>query len=124
MKPTPAQRPAGRRGPRVPIVIGGTTSAAIRRAVARGDGWYVIHRDLDHFRELIEALHAECERQGRDPAEIELTAYWNYHREGLEGARAYEAAGVSRLLVNTAALRMGPPLEAVEQFAQDALRNL
>ena len=36
-------RPTGDWG--VPVVIGGTTDPAIRRVVARGDGWYVIHKD-------------------------------------------------------------------------------
>ncbi|MFN0025823.1 MAG: LLM class F420-dependent oxidoreductase [Acidimicrobiales bacterium] len=118
MLPTPVQQP------RVPIIVGGTSAPAIRRVVARGDGWYVIHRDLDHFKELMGKLHAECDRQGRDPAELEITAYWNYTREGLEGAAAYKEAGVQRLLVNTAALRMGKPLEAIERFAEEALSQL
>ena len=115
MLPRPAQQPG------LPIVIGGTSDAAIRRVVARGDGWYVIHKDLDDFRGHIARLHAECERQGRDPAELELTAYWNYHREGLEGLSVYRDHGVSRVLINTAALRMGRPEEAVAQFAEEVL---
>jgi probable F420-dependent oxidoreductase len=118
MQPRPVQRP------RIPIIVGGTSPAAIRRVVARGDGWYVIHRDLDHFKELMGRLRAECDRQGRDPAELEVTAYWNHHREGLEGAAAYGEAGVQRLLVNTAALRMGKPEEAITRFAEEALAQL
>jgi probable F420-dependent oxidoreductase len=115
MLPTPAQRP------RIPIIVGGTSKAAIRRVVARGDGWYVIHRDLDHFAQLIDALRIECDRQGRDPAELELTAYWNHHREGLDGARVYVEAGVTRVLVNLMALRMGDHLEAARRFAAEVL---
>jgi len=115
MLPTPVQTPS------LPIVIGGTTDAAIRRVVSRGDGWYVIHKDLEDFRGHIDRLHTECERQGRDPAEIELTAYWNHHREGFDGLQVYADHGVTRVLVNTAALRMGRPDEAVTQFAEEAL---
>ena len=126
MLPTPVQRGGASAlgAPRVPIIVGGTSPPAIRRVVARGDGWYVIHRDLDHFRELMGALRAECERQQRDPAELEVTAYWNHHREGLEGARVYEDAGVRRLLVNTAALRMGDPETAARRFAEEVLAKL
>ncbi len=116
--------PASTQQPRVPIIVGGTSPAAIRRVVARGDGWYVIHRDLEHFRQLMDALRAECDRAGRDINELEITAYWNYHREGLEGAKAYEEAGVHRLLVNVQALRMGDPEAAVRQFADEALNHL
>lgn len=118
MLPRPAQRP------RVPIIVGGTSKPAIRRVVARGDGWYVIHRDLDHFVELMDALRAECDRQGRDPAELEITAYWNYGREGLDGAKAYLEAGVSRVLVNLMALRMGGHMEAARAFAADVLPSV
>jgi probable F420-dependent oxidoreductase len=118
MLPTPVSQP------RIPIVIGGTSPAAIRRVVAKGDGWYVIHKDLEHFHQLMDALKAECDRQGRDVAELDITAYWNYGREGVEGARAYEAAGVDRLLVNTAALRMGKPMEAARRFAEEVLVEL
>lgn len=124
MLPTPAQRPGRAGAPRVPIVIGGTSPAAIRRVVARGDGWYVIHRDLEHFHSLMAELRAECERQGRDPGELEITAYWNYRREGLDGARAYEDAGVQRLLINTSALRMGDPATAARRFADEVLKAL
>ena len=55
------------------------------------------------------------------PSEIELTAYWNHHREGLDGLQIYADHGVTRVLVNTAALRMGRPDEAVTQFAEEAL---
>jgi probable F420-dependent oxidoreductase len=118
MQPRPVQRP------RIPIIVGGTSPAAIRRVVSRGDGWYVIHRDLDHFKELMGRLRAECDRQGRDPATLEITAYWNHNREGLEGGAAYGEAGVQRLLVNTAALRMGKPEEAITRFAEEALAEL
>lgn len=118
MQPPPVQQP------RIPIIVGGTSAPAIRRVVERGDGWYVIHKDLDHFRELMGKLQAECDRQGRDIGELEITAYWNHHREGVGGAKAYAEAGVSRLLVNVQALRMGKPEEAVRRFAGEVLSQL
>jgi probable F420-dependent oxidoreductase len=118
MLPTPVQTPG------VPMVVGGTTDAAIRRVVARGDGWYMIHKDLDDFTTNVERLHAECRRQGRDPAEIELTAYWNHYREGLEGCEVYRQHGVTRLLVNLGALRMGPAEDAARQFASEVLTQI
>jgi len=118
MLPRPVQRPG------VPIVVGGTTDAAIRRVVARGDGWYVIHRDLDHFVDNMGRLRTECDRQGRDLAEIEVTAYWNHHREGMDGLDLYREHGVSRVLVNLAALRMGKPEEAARRFADEVLSTI
>ena len=123
MQPPPVSQVEGR-GNAVPILIGGTSPAAIRRVVARGDGWYVIHRDLDHFDELMAALRAECDRQGRDPATLDVTAYWNHQREGLDGAEHYRQAGVGRLIVNAAALRMGSTMEAIERFATEVMSQL
>ena len=118
MLPTPAQKPG------IPLLIGGTSPPAIRRLVARGDGWYVIHKDLEEFRSHVANMRAECDRQGRDPKTLELTAYWNYTREGLEAVEIYRELGVTRLLVNVAALRMGRPEEAVRRFAEDVMSQL
>lgn len=113
MHPTPAQ-PGG-----VPLVIGGVTPPAIRRTVKYGDGWYVIGKDLDEYRTHIRALHEECTRQGRDPTELELTAYWNYHAEGPDSLAVYRDLGVHRLLVNMHALRAGDVTAAMERFADE-----
>ncbi len=118
MLPRPVQEPG------VPIVVGGTTDAAIRRVVARGDGWYVIHKDLEQFEDHMTRLRRECAAQGRDPAELEVTAYWNHNREGLEGLDVYRRHGVSRVLVNLAALRMGPAEEAARRFADEVLSQV
>ena len=111
MRPTPAQQGG------VPLVIGGVTSPAIRRTVKYGDGWYVIGKDLDEYRAHVRALHEECARQGRDPVEIELTAYWNYHTEGPDSLAVYRDLGIHRLLVNMHALRAGDVTTAMERFA-------
>lgn len=113
MRPTPAQQGG------VPLVIGGVTPPAIRRTVKYGDGWYVIGKDPDEYRAHVRALHEECARQGRDPAEIELTAYWNYHAEGPGSLAVYRDLGIHRLLVNMHALRAGDVTTAMERFADE-----
>ena len=113
MHPTPAQ-PGG-----VPLVIGGVTPPAIRRTVKYGDGWYVIGKDPDEYRAHVRALHEECARQGRDPAEIELTAYWNYRAEGPDSLAVYRDLGIHRLLVNMHALRAGDVTTAMDRFADE-----
>jgi len=123
MLPTPVQAPRG--VPGVPLIIGGTSPVAIRRLVARGDGWYVIHKDLEEFKTHMDSFRAECDRQGRDPSELEITAYWNHSREGTESVEEYRREGVSRLLVNADALRMGDkPADALERFAAEVLTAL
>jgi probable F420-dependent oxidoreductase len=59
-------------GGSVPIVIGGHTKAAARRAARHGDGFFPARSDkLD---ECMAEIQAECERIGRDPSEIEITS--------------------------------------------------
>ena len=115
MRPKPAQ-PGG-----VPLVNGGISQPAIRRTVKYGDGWYVIGKDPDDYRTHMQALAEECERQGRDISELEITAYWNYYTEGLESLGVYEELGVHRLLVNMHALRAGDVTVAMERFAEQVI---
>jgi alkanesulfonate monooxygenase SsuD/methylene tetrahydromethanopterin reductase-like flavin-dependent oxidoreductase (luciferase family) len=112
MRPCPAQ-PGG-----VPLIIGGVSPSAIRRTVRYGDGWYVIGKDLDEYRTHLRALTEECARQGRNPQELEITAYWNYYREGIDSLAVYEELGVQRLLINVHALRESNINVAMERFAE------
>jgi len=115
MRPRPAQ-PGG-----IPLVIGGVTPAAIRRLVRYGDGWYVIGKDLDDYRAHMRAFHDECQRQGRNSSEIEITAYWNYYNEGRESLAVYKELGVHRLLVNMRALRDRDVTTAMERFGEEVV---
>lgn len=60
-----AMAPKPRRGAAVPIVVGGHSPAARRRAVRLGDGWYAAGLSPDAFAEQRDALVAEAERTGR-----------------------------------------------------------
>jgi probable F420-dependent oxidoreductase len=115
MRPKPVQ--AGG----VPLVIGGVSPSAIRRTVRHGDGWYVIGKDLDEYRDHMKALNDECTRQGRNVGELEITAYWNYHREGVDSLAVYRDLGVHRLLINVHALREHDVNVALEKFADEVV---
>jgi probable F420-dependent oxidoreductase len=111
MRPRPIQSGG------VPLIIGGVSPAAIRRTVRYGDGWYVIGKDLNDYRNHMQALASECARQGRRQEDLEITAYWNYSREGLESLAVYKDLGVHRLLVNMRALGEADVSVAMERFA-------
>ncbi len=115
MRPAPAQ--AGG----VPLVIGGVSAPAIRRTVRHGNGWYVIGKDLDEYRAHMRALDDECRRQGRNRAELEITAYWDYYRQGADSLSAYQELGVDRLLINVRALRHDSTDAALERFADEVI---
>ena len=115
MRPKPAQ--AGG----VPLVIGGVSKPAIRRTVQYGTGWYVIGKDLEEYRAHMKTLAEECARQGRDPKELEITAYWDYYNQGIDSLSVYEELGIHRLLINVHALRQSSADAALEQFANDVI---
>jgi probable F420-dependent oxidoreductase len=89
-RPRPV-RPGG-----VPLVIGGHSPAAVRRAARYGDGLYPLGVDLAGMATLVELLHAECARIGRDPSTIELTAAAPRRAADV---RELAAMGVSRLMM-------------------------
>ena len=59
--PKPVQQP------RPPIIIGGQTRAACRRAARMGDGWSSWLLPEDQIAATLQALDEECEQEGRDP---------------------------------------------------------
>lgn len=95
--PKPAQ-PGG-----VPVIIGGNSEAAARRAGGRGNGWfpYVIAPDL--FRQRLNLVRQTAEAAGRDPHAIEITVWPGSFAPGqtfdLDLVRAYASAGADRLIV-------------------------
>lgn len=85
----------------VPIVIGGQSSAAIKRAVARGDGFYPGPHSLDELRRIVGALHDECAAVGRDPDEIEISAAFpgRFLDDPAGAVQTMDGIGVDRLMV-------------------------
>ena len=58
------------RGRRIPVIAGGNSDAALRRAAAFADGWYGFNLTLAAALERIAALAGQCERHGRRPGEL------------------------------------------------------
>lgn len=59
----------------LPIWIGGRSDAALRRAGRAGDGWMGIFLTPERFKSDLQTVHAEAERNGRDPANIASSLY-------------------------------------------------
>jgi probable F420-dependent oxidoreductase len=61
------------RGDGLPVLVGGTSDAALERAAAWGDGWYGFAlRDLDDVRDRVAALRARTRAHGRDPDRLQI----------------------------------------------------
>jgi probable F420-dependent oxidoreductase len=105
--PRPVQRP-------LPVVIGGHSRAAHRRAARSGDGWYGFLLDLDQTAEQVESLRRCLAEAGRDISELELSVSPR-GRIDAETVEAYGRLGVDRLVMVP---RSGDSPDQVEQFAR------
>jgi probable F420-dependent oxidoreductase len=105
--PRPIQRP-------LPVVIGGHSRAAHRRAARSGQGWYGFMLDLDETEEQVESLRGQIEDAGRDISELELTVSPDGEIDA-ETVEAYGRLGVDRLVLVP---RFGDSPDEVEQFAR------
>ncbi len=66
MDPKPLQKP------HVPIIVGGHSAPALRRAAQYGNGWYGFQLSPEAARPLLESLRNMLSEAGRNPAEFEL----------------------------------------------------
>ena len=119
--PRPVQQPLP------PIVIGGHTEAAFRRAVEQGHGWYGFALDEDGTRRCLDGLKTAAARyerpRGLGPLQINVTPRPTRGGEAMDRASAdrFAALGVHRLILI-------PPraLDAsgLERFVQKTAREL
>ena len=115
--PRPVQTP-------VPIVVGGRTAPAYRRAVMQGHGWYGFGISVEDTQKIVATLRDTAKKHSR-PAElgrleISVTPA-GFDLPDKATIDAYAAAGVDRLVV-----RPRPDMDAaaLERFAAEAGRTL
>jgi probable F420-dependent oxidoreductase len=89
--PKPVQKPG------VPIVVGGHTELAARRAARYGDGFFPGVAEEPKLKELLAIMRDECAKLGRDPATIEVSA--GRATPDLDGVKRLRELGVSRFMV-------------------------
>lgn len=107
----------------VPIVVGGHTEVAARRAGRLGDGFFPgkgSNADLAH---LFDVMRESAERAGRDPGAIELTA-GSPAVAGDDPVGAVEelaALGISRVVIPPLAFDADSAAEAYGRFGEDVI---
>ncbi|WP_067652455.1 LLM class F420-dependent oxidoreductase [Nocardia harenae] len=114
-EPKPVQRP------RPPMLVGGSSEAALRRAARAGDGWYGGQQGPEEVAGIVRRLHelrAEYGRPADEPFEITVLTGWGkgFDAEVIAG---YEAAGVHRV-VATPWRRSREAIAGIEEFAAAA----
>ena len=105
--------------PHPPIVIGGGTPEAFRRAVQHGNGWYGFALDLDATARCIEGVKA-ARRDSTRPAhlgelEISITPAGKLDADTV---RRFADLGVHRLIVSRRAATEADMLAGVDKVAQ------
>ena len=81
----------------VPVVVGGHTAAAARRAGRLADGFFPLDSRGDDLRDLVLQVRAHAERAGRDPLAVEIST--TAPRDAADAAVLLEL-GVTRVIVN------------------------
>jgi probable F420-dependent oxidoreductase len=103
----------------VPIVVGGHVEAAARRAARIGDGFFPAGGDLPT---LFAAVRDECERNGRDPGEVELTTGGSIR--SLDDVKRFEDMGVSRLILPPPGFDPEAVEKGLEKLGNDLISKL
>jgi len=89
--PKPVQKPG------VPIVVGGHTELAARRAARYGDGFFPGVTDEAKLTWLLNIMRDECKKVGRDPGSIEVTS--GRGTPTADAVKHFEDLGVSRWIL-------------------------
>lgn len=90
MHPKPVQQPG------VPIVVGGHTEAAARRAGRIGDGFFPARGAPEDLAKLFDLARTTAKDSGRDPDAIEMTCGGAMD---VDGVRRFEDLGVDRIVI-------------------------
>lgn len=87
----------------VPIVLGGNSDAAVRRAGRLADGWFPYTIGPEKFADAASQLRDAARRAGRDPSAVEITVWPGSYDPRLEWdvewVRQFVKAGATRLVL-------------------------
>jgi probable F420-dependent oxidoreductase len=116
--PRPVQDP-------LPVIVGGDTPAAVRRAARLGNGYFPGTVDLERLKILKGDLGQAAEAEGRDPADIGIhTLFGPQLADPRAGAEALADLGVDRVMV-PAFFFIGPAgLDNLARFAETTIQPL
>jgi len=126
--PKPLQKPY------IPLLIGGNSHAAMRRAVRLGNGWHPFAISLETLREGIHYIRKYAQQAGRDVAEIPASvslplgnptprgdALGTEPRAIVDKIQAFASLGVQMLVITGNTGTMAETFPVMDMLAQEVL---
>lgn len=84
----------------IPVIVGGDTEVAIKRAAKLADGYFPGEGDIERLKGLITRVRQAAEDAGRDPASIQINAMFGAQMANPEqGIEEMREAGVDRMML-------------------------
>jgi probable F420-dependent oxidoreductase len=126
-----------RPSPRIPILVGGDSPAALKRAATLGDGWYGLWQSPDQVRESVAAINAlrrreEFEVSVRVVTRIGTSIPDTDPQTSLQGdadailrkIQQYSDAGLDRLVIEPVSTDLDDFLQQLARFADEITPNI
>ena len=126
--PKPVQQP------NIPLVIGGASRAAIRRAARAGNGWHPTAMPPEDLSQAMRYLHERTAAVGRDSSEVPVSisipmgegregrfSLGNDPAEIVQNARAFQELGVRRIVVSPNTRNAAEMLPTMEMLASEVM---
>lgn len=106
----------------VPIDVGGTSPAAIRRAAHRGDGWLSLGLRGDALTDALGRLKTETIAAGREPASIDVTLSGVTTSATVDRPTLQQAAavGADRVVINLGSADLAGAMDELRHAAERA----
>ena len=111
---------------RVPVIVGGHTEAAARRAGRIGDGFFPAKGSREELTRLFEVARKAAEAAGRDPEAIEFSVHDPSiidPRVSAEAIEAWRKIGASRIIISPTSFDPGQVTEQIGRFGEEVVSH-
>lgn len=106
----------------IPVIVGGDSEAAVRRAARIANGYFPGEGDADRLAGLITRVKQATEDAGRNPAKLEINAMFGTQFADPEaGVEQMDSLGVDRIMVPAFFFAGDGGLDRMEKFAETVM---